>query len=95
MSRLLTPILFTVFIALSLRPVSANDLAPTGTLHTEYLASNPAQAVQDHAGRLMGAVGAGLAADIGYGDIPTPVRRLISMPGRGETAFFSASAQAT
>jgi polar amino acid transport system substrate-binding protein len=65
MPKLLTLILFAAFIVLSSAAVSADELAPTGTLRAVYLASNPAQAVQDRATGEIRGVSADLAREFG------------------------------
>jgi len=52
-------------IAFGAQPTIANDIAPGGTLRAVYLASNPAQAVQDRATGAIRGASADLARELG------------------------------
>ncbi len=69
------------FLLVLLSPVSANDLAPTGTLRAVYLSSNPAQAVQDRVtGEIRGA-SADLARELARrNNLPVTLKGLTDPP---------------
>jgi polar amino acid transport system substrate-binding protein len=60
-----TAILAFALIAIGAQPTSADDIAPGGTLRAVYLASNPAQAVQDRATGAIRGASADLARELG------------------------------
>lgn len=64
-----------VFLAFSVVPVLADELAPTGTLRAVYLAGNPSQAVQDRATGAIRGASADLARELGRRiNVPVEIR---------------------
>jgi polar amino acid transport system substrate-binding protein len=78
MPRVMTLI---ALVAVSIAPAAASDLAPTGTLRTVYLSSNPAQAVQDKASGEIRGASADLARELGRrNNVPVTLKGLADPP---------------